>query len=47
MQKLAYRLYNPVKAGLSLLEEDYRFSTAKFYLNGKDEFGFLSHYQGE
>ncbi|MFN0048729.1 MAG: transposase [Cytophagales bacterium] len=47
IQKIEYLHYNPVKAGLCSLEEEYRFSSAKFYLNGKDEFGFFSHYQGE
>jgi putative transposase len=45
-QKLDYIHDNPVKAGLCQLPEDYYFSSARFYLQNKNEFGFLSHYDG-
>ncbi|HEY0667738.1 MAG TPA: hypothetical protein VGD22_06150 [Sphingobacteriaceae bacterium] len=43
-QKLDYIHYNPVKAGLCQLEEDYTYSSASFYLTGADELGILTHY---
>ncbi|MGN6341489.1 MAG: REP-associated tyrosine transposase [Ginsengibacter sp.] len=45
-QKLEYIHYNPVKAGLCQLSEDYHFSSAKFYEYGIDCFGMLKHYSG-
>ena len=45
-QKLVYIHYNPVKAGLSLMPEDYRYSSASFYENGTDTFGLLEHWVG-
>ncbi len=45
-QKLNYIHYNPVKAGLCNLPEDYYFSSALFYEKGIDHFGFLQHYLG-
>ena len=45
-QKLEYIHYNPVKAGLCQLPEDYHFSSAKFYEYGIDCFGMLKHYSG-
>ena len=33
---------NPVVAGLCVNAEDYKYSSAKFYETGKDEFGFLT-----
>jgi putative transposase len=47
-QKLDYIHLNPVKEKwkLSLLPEDYKYSSAKFYFCGIDEFGFLSHFSG-
>ncbi|HXI00423.1 MAG TPA: hypothetical protein VNI52_09135 [Sphingobacteriaceae bacterium] len=42
-QKLDYIHYNPVKAGLCALPEDYSYSSAKYYLSGlKNE--LLTHY---
>lgn len=32
-QKLDYMHYNPVKAGLCILPEDYQYSSAKYYLS--------------
>jgi hypothetical protein len=48
MQKLDYIHNNPIqeKWRLSLYPEDYRYSSAKFYETGEDEFGLLSHYNG-
>jgi len=44
MQKLEYIHWNPVKAGLCELPEDYEYSSASFYEKGITRFGFLSHY---
>lgn len=46
LQKLDYIHINPVreKWNLADLPENYRWSSAAFYLTGKDEFGFLTHY---
>ncbi|MBX3255351.1 MAG: hypothetical protein KF862_14515 [Chitinophagaceae bacterium] len=46
-QKLEYIHNNPVveKWYLARLPEEYRWSSANFYLNGVDEFGFLTHYK--
>ena len=43
LQKLEYIHWNPVKAGLCSLAEEYKYSSAKFYWMGEDEFGFLTH----
>jgi len=43
-QKLNYIHYNPVKAGLCNLPEEYYFSSALFYEKGSDVFGFIEHY---
>ena len=43
-QKLEYIHSNPVKAGLCRLEENYHYSSARFYFTGVDNWGFLSHY---
>jgi REP element-mobilizing transposase RayT len=46
IQKLDYIHQNPVneKWKLASLPEDYRWSSARFYQNGIDEFGVLTHY---
>ena len=44
IQKMEYIHYNPVAAGLCAYPEDYKYSSAKFYATGKDEFGFLTHW---
>ncbi len=44
--KLNYIHYNPVKAGLCNLPEEYYFSSALFYEKGIDHFGFIEHYLG-
>ena len=43
MQKLHYIHWNPVKAGLCTLPEEYYYSSAKFYWTGVDEFNMLTH----
>ena len=43
IQKLNYIHYNPVKAGLCLHAEEYKYSSAMFYMKGIDNFGFLEH----
>ena len=45
IQKLDYIHWNPVKAGLCKLPEDYKYSSALFYQTGEDTWGFLSHYR--
>lgn len=45
-QKLEYIHYNPVKAGLCQVPEDYYYSSAKFYQDGINSFGMLKHYSG-
>lgn len=46
LQKLDYIHYNPVaeKWNLANVPENYRWSSAAFYMTGKDEFGILTHY---
>jgi putative transposase len=43
MQKLEYIHWNPVKAGLCSLPEEYYYSSAKFYHTSIDDFGMLTH----
>jgi REP element-mobilizing transposase RayT len=43
-QKLEYMHNNPVAAGLSNTAESYYYSSARFYHDGIDAFGMLSHY---
>ncbi len=45
IQKLEYIHWNPVKAGICKLPEEYKYSSALFYETGKDNWGFLSHYR--
>ena len=45
-QKLEYIHYNPVRAGLCNLPEEYYYSSAKFYYDGTNSFGMLKHYSG-
>jgi putative transposase len=44
-QKLIYIHSNPVAAKLCEKPEQYYYSSAKFYLNGIDDFGMLTHYE--
>ena len=48
LQKMNYIHHNPVKHPwcLAKFPEEYKYSSAKFYETGTDDFGFLSHYQG-
>ena len=46
IQKLEYIHYNPVRAGLCKLPEDYHYSSAKFYHDGSDSFNMLTHFTG-
>jgi hypothetical protein len=45
-QKLDYIHLNPLQEKWSLVKfsEDYRWSSAKFYDSGEDEFDLLTHY---
>ncbi len=45
-QKLEYIHLNPLQEKWNLVEfpEDYRWSSARFYETGEDEFGILTHY---
>lgn len=43
-QKLDYMHWNPVKAGICNLPEDYFYSSARFYEQNVDDWGFLTHY---
>lgn len=43
---LEYILYNPVKAGLCENPEDYYYSSARFYIDGMNSFGILTHFTG-
>ena len=45
-QKLEYIHYNPVRAGLCTVPEDYYYLSARFYYNGTNSFGMLKHYSG-
>ena len=44
-QKLDYIHWNPVKAGICNLPEEYKYSSALFYHTGIDNWGFLTHHQ--
>jgi putative transposase len=43
-QKIDYIHYNPVKAGLCNLPEEYPYSSAGFYETDVDKFSMLTHY---
>jgi REP element-mobilizing transposase RayT len=45
-QKLEYIHYNPVLAGYCTYPEEYKYSSAKFYELGIDDFGILTHFSG-
>ena len=45
-QKLDYMHYNPVRAGMCISPEYYYYSSARFYYDGIDSFGMLTHYSG-
>ena len=44
IQKMEYIHNNPITADLCVYPEDYKYSSAKFYTSGIDEFGFLTHW---
>jgi putative transposase len=44
LQKMEYIHANPVKAGLCVFDEDYKYSSARFYKTGVDDFGVLKHW---
>jgi putative transposase len=44
IQKLDYIHYNPVKAGVCRFPEEYKYSSAKFYELGVDDFNMLTNY---
>ncbi len=45
-QKLEYIHLNPLNERWNLSDrpEDYKWSSAKFYETGQDDFGFITHY---
>ena len=43
LQKLEYIHNNPVRKGLCVFPEEYKYSSASFYLTGIDEFNMLTH----
>ena len=43
LQKLNYIHANPVKAGLCILEEDYKYSSAKYYIVNEKNWDFLAN----
>ncbi len=45
IQKLEYLHWNPVKAKMCKLPEDYKYSSAFFYETGVDNWNFLEHYR--
>ena len=46
LQKVEYIHNNPVRAGLCKEPEDYKYSSAQFYLCNKKNWDFLEHYNG-
>lgn len=46
IQKLEYIHYNPVRAGLCDVPEDYHYSSARFYYDGSNSFNMLTHFTG-
>ena len=44
IQKMEYIHNNPVSAGLCIYPEDYKYSSAKFYTTGEDEFNIITHW---
>jgi putative transposase len=48
IQKLNYLHNNPLQPRWNLAESpyEYKYSSAKFYETGIEEFGFLQHYKG-
>ncbi len=46
LQKLLYIHNNPVREGLCILPEEYKYSSDSFYINGDKRWEFLTHYEG-
>ena len=46
LQKLNYIHNNPVMAGFCKLQEEYKYSSAAFYLANDTSYNFLEHYKG-
>ncbi len=46
IQKLEYIHYNPVQAGFCETPEDYHYSSARYYVDGTNDFGMLKHFAG-
>lgn len=46
LQKLDYIHNNPVKAGICKYPEEYKYSSAGFYLRNEKHWSFLTHYEG-
>ena len=46
VQKLSYIHDNPVRAGLCRYPEEYKYSSAKFYICNEKDWDFLVHYNG-
>lgn len=46
LQKLDYIHNNPVCAGVCALPEEYKYSSAAFYIIGDSYWDFLTHYEG-
>ena len=44
IQEMEYIHYSPVTAGLCAYPEDYKYSSAKFYETGVDQFGIMTHW---
>ncbi|HSB93621.1 MAG TPA: transposase [Flavitalea sp.] len=44
VQKMNYIHWNPVRAGLCASPEEYKYSSARFYEEGIDNWGFLTNY---
>ncbi|MEO6314577.1 MAG: transposase [Chitinophagaceae bacterium] len=45
VQKLNYIHNNPIKAGITSVAEDYKYSSARFYATGVNDWGFLTHFR--
>ncbi len=48
-QKINYIHANPIRDKWQLADEitDYKYSSARFYYEGKDDWGFLTHYMDD
>jgi hypothetical protein len=46
LQQQKHIHYNPVRAGLCEMPEDYHYSSAGFYYDGSNNFGMLTHFTG-